>query len=81
MGLLILIFSGCMMGWVFSILLDQNDREEQATNVMAGVTGSVGAGLLASSGSVLLLPAMGLVAALGGAAGALAVLNLVRGPA
>jgi uncharacterized membrane protein YeaQ/YmgE (transglycosylase-associated protein family) len=79
MGFVVLIAIGGILGWLASILSRSDDGRGIALNVGLGVIGSLAAGALASSESLLIgLSATALLSALAGAAALLLGLNFAR---
>ena len=79
MGLLILIVVGAILGWLATIVLRIEDGRTIAMNAGVGVLGSLLAGLVASSGSVVgAVSGIALLWAVVGAAVAIGIFNFVR---
>lgn len=53
MGLIILIVTGALMGWIASIALRIEDGRGILHNAVAGILGSVGIGVAVAGGSIL----------------------------
>jgi uncharacterized membrane protein YeaQ/YmgE (transglycosylase-associated protein family) len=79
MGLIILIVTGALLGWLATIALQIEDGRGILRNVVAGVVGSLGVGM-ATSGGVFLgaIRASTLMWAMLGAIVLIALYNVVR---
>lgn len=53
MALLLLIAVGAILGWLAAIILQLNDFQGLALNIAVGVGGTLVAGVLTNSGSIL----------------------------
>lgn len=79
MALLVLIFTGALLGWIATIIVRVEDRGGILTHVAVGVIGAVVAGVLTNSGSILGgLSAVSFLAALLGASLVLAAYVILR---
>ena len=79
MGFLILIATGCLLGWVASILARCDDRRGIAINVVLGLIAAIVAGAAASEESLLVgLSGRTFLLALGATVIVLAGYNLAR---
>lgn len=79
MGLLVLIVVGALLGWLATIVMRLEERQDILLNIAVGVTGALVAGVLANHGSILgALSSTALLASLGGAIVLLAIVNWVR---
>ena len=79
MGLIILIVTGALLGWLATIALQIEDGHGILRNVVAGIVGSLGVGLVTSGGVFLgAIQATTLVWALLGAIASVGLYNLVR---
>lgn len=79
MGLLILMVVGAILGWVATIILQVEDGRGILTNAVAGVFGSLVAGIVAGKGSIFgAVSGMALLWGVFGALVTIAALNLVR---
>lgn len=73
MGLIILIVSGALLGWLATIAMQIEDGRRILRNVVAGIVGSLAVGMATSGGvflgaikaSTLLWAALGAIAAIG----------------
>ncbi|MBX7539523.1 GlsB/YeaQ/YmgE family stress response membrane protein [Qipengyuania sphaerica] len=79
MGLIILIVTGALLGWLATIALQIEDGRGILRNVVAGVVGSLGVGM-ATSGGVFLgaIRASTLMWAMLGAIVLIALYNVLR---
>jgi uncharacterized membrane protein YeaQ/YmgE (transglycosylase-associated protein family) len=79
MGVLILIATGCTLGWVASILARSDDRRGIAINVVLGLLAAIVAGVIVSDESLLVgLSGQTLLLVLGATTIVLAGYNLAR---
>lgn len=80
MALILLIVVGGVLGWLASIIMRRDDRQGLLLNVAVGIAGTLVAGLVSNSGSILSgLSAQALLTSLAGALVLLALLNAFRG--
>ena len=79
MGLIILIVTGALLGWLATIALQIEEGREILRNVAAGLVGSLGVGM-ATSGGVFLgsIRASTLLWAMLGAIALITLYNVVR---
>lgn len=79
MGLIILVLTGALLGWMGTIALQIEDGRSILRNIVAGVIGSLGLGL-ATSGGVFLgtIQASTLLYAIMGAIVLIGLYNFVR---
>lgn len=79
MGLIILIVSGALLGWLATIAMQIEDGRRILRNVVAGIVGSLAVGM-ATSGGVFLgaIKASTLLWAVLGAIVAIGLYNVVR---
>lgn len=79
MGLIILIVTGALLGWLATIALQIEDGRGILRNVVAGIVGSLIVGM-ATSGGVFLgaIRASTLLWAMGGAIALIGLYNVVR---
>ena len=79
MGLIILIVTGALLGWLATIALQIEEGREIRRNVVAGIVGSLGVGM-ATSGGVFLGAIRGstLLWAMLGAIALIGLYNVVR---
>ena len=79
MGLILIIVIGGVLGWLASIILRADDRQDVLLNVSAGIAGALIAGLVTNNGSILDgLSAAALLASFVGALVVLALVNFFR---
>jgi uncharacterized membrane protein YeaQ/YmgE (transglycosylase-associated protein family) len=79
MGLLVLIVVGALLGWLATIVMRLEERQDILLNIAVGATGALVAGVLTNPGSILgALSSTALLASLGGAIMLLAVVNWVK---
>lgn len=79
MGLIILIVVGAILGWLATIVLRIEDERGILTNVVAGILGSLVAGLIASGGTFFsAVSAIALLWAVAGSVVAIAAICLLR---
>lgn len=79
MGLILLIVVGGVLGWLASIVVRADDRQDILLNVFVGIAGALVGGLVSNGGSILAgVSASSLLAAFAGALAALILLNLLR---
>lgn len=79
MGLILLIVVGGVLGWLASIVVRADDRQDVLLNIFAGIAGALIAGLVTNNGSILDgLSASALLAAFVGSLAALVLVNLFR---
>lgn len=79
MGLIILIVTGALLGWLATIALKIEDGRGILRNVVAGIVGSLGVGLATSGGLFLgAVRASTLLWAMLGAIVLIALYNVVR---
>ena len=79
MGLIILIVTGALLGWLATIALQIEDGRGILRNVVAGIVGSLGVGLVTSGGVFLgAIKASTLLWAALGAIAIVALYNVVR---
>ncbi len=79
MALLVLIFTGTLLGWIATIVTRIEDRGGILRHIAIGVVGAVVAGVLTNSGSLIGgLSAMSFVIALIGASLLLAAYVMLR---
>ena len=79
MGLIILIVTGALLGWLATIALQIEDGRAILRNVIVGVIGSLGVGLLTSGGVFLgTIRASTLLYAMAGAIVVIAIYNAIR---
>ncbi|WP_114521368.1 GlsB/YeaQ/YmgE family stress response membrane protein [Altererythrobacter sp. ZODW24] len=79
MGLLILIVAGGVLGWLAAILAQIEDDQRILQNIVAGIAGSLLAGLLANSESLIgAVSADSLLWSVLGALGATALVHQLR---
>lgn len=79
MGLIILIVIGVILGWLATVILRIEDSKGILSNMIAGVIGSVAAGLVAGQGTIFAgVSAVALGCAIAAAAVLIAALNLAR---
>lgn len=82
MGLLILIVVGALLGWLATIVLRIEDGRMILANALAGVLGSLVAGLIADKGAIFgAVSGIALLWAALGSIALVALFNLVRGRA
>lgn len=82
MGLLILIVVGALLGWLATIILRIEDGRMILANAIAGLLGSLVAGLIAGKGTIFgAVSGIALLWAVLGSTVFIALFNLVRGRA
>jgi uncharacterized membrane protein YeaQ/YmgE (transglycosylase-associated protein family) len=79
MGLIILVVVGGLLGWLASIVMRADARQDILLNVAIGIVGALVAGLASNDGPVLAgVSAMALVIGFAGALATLLLANLLR---
>ena len=79
MGLLILIVMGTTLGWLATVVLQVETRDDILRNVGSGVVGSIVAGAASNTGSVLQgITVTALLLAMLGACAVIGLANAVR---